>query len=60
MPNRSEKVRVVAKATGKEQVVPARWLDNPVIAAGFEAPKSTRKASSAEVPAEAKSTPKEK
>lgn len=61
MPKRVHFVEAVVKATGEAQTIPAHWLDNPVLAAGFESPKSTRKpsASSAEVPAEAKSTKKE-
>lgn len=62
MPQRIKFVEAVVKATGATQVIPARWLDNPEIAAGFvRAKKSTRapSAQSAEVSAEATSTQEE-
>lgn len=60
MPKQVKKVRVVVKATGKEQVVPAHWLENPRIAEGFEVSKASRGARQAEGSTEAKSTVKEK
>ena len=63
MPQRTKFVEVTVKSSGEKQVIPARWLDNPTIAAGFDrrTTKQTRvsPASSAEVSAEAKSTEKE-
>lgn len=32
----SKFVEAVAKATGRTQLIPAHWLDNPVLGAGFE------------------------
>lgn len=42
-----KRVHVYAKTTGRKQVIPAAWLDHPVLGANFQQTPLTRKRSAA-------------